>query len=216
MVSGPPSKFAIALFTGFQALDVFGPLDALNILSYSNPLELYILSTTLAPVSTIPAKATSPGTIGQSIVATHTYQNAPKDIEVLLVPGGRGTRDLELTQPVVDFIAVTFPNLRFLLTVCTGSSLAARAGVLDGKNATSNKISFEWVMSQGPNVKWVRHARWVVDGNIWTSSGISAGIDMIYAFIADQYGEEAADRVATASEYTRNADPSNDPFSKAA
>ncbi|KAJ4862589.1 DJ-1/PfpI family domain-containing protein [Trichoderma breve] len=198
MLSGPPSKIAVALFSGFQALDVFGPLDALNILSYTNPLELYLLSTTLDPVSTIPMK------------------DAPKDIEVLLVPGGRGTRDLELTQPVVDFIEATFPSLRFLLTVCTGSALAARAGVLDGKNATSNKLSFEWVMTQGHNVKWVRHARWVQDGNILTSSGVSAGIDMIYAFIAGQYGEEAASKVATVSEYTRNTDSTNDPFDKAA
>ncbi|KAL6837281.1 class I glutamine amidotransferase-like protein [Trichoderma camerunense] len=216
MLSGPPSKIAVALFSGFQALDVFGPLDALNILSYTNPLELYLLSTTLNPVSTIPIKGASPGAIGQRLVPTHTYQDAPKDIEVLLVPGGRGTRDLELTQPVVDFIEATFPSLRFLLTVCTGSALAARSGVLDGKNATSNKLSFEWVMTQGPNVKWVRHARWVQDGNILTSSGVSAGIDMIYAFIADQYGEEAASKVATVSEYTRNTDSTNDPFDKAA
>ncbi|KAL7945002.1 class I glutamine amidotransferase-like protein [Trichoderma barbatum] len=216
MLSASPSKYAVALFSGFQALDVFGPLDALNILSLSIPLDLYILSTTLDPVSTILAAAPNAATIGQSIVPTHTYQDAPKDIEVLLVPGGRGTRDLELTQPVVDFIEANFPNLRFLLTVCTGSSLAARAGVLDGKNATSNKMSFDWAITQGPNVKWVRHARWVHDGSIWTSSGVSAGIDMIYAFIADQYGEEAAAKVATVSEYTRNTDSTNDPFDKAA
>ncbi|KAL7957672.1 class I glutamine amidotransferase-like protein [Trichoderma compactum] len=213
MLPGPPSKIAVALYSGFQALDVFGPLDALNILSFTNPLELSLLSTTLDPVSTILGNAPSPGAIGQSIVPTHTYQDAPKDIEVLLVPGGKGTRDLELTQPVVDFIVATFPSLRFFLTVCTGSSLAARSGVLDGKNATSNKLAFDWVTTQGPNVKWVRHARWVQDGNIWTSSGVSAGIDMIYAFIADQYGEEAASTVAAISEYTRNTNSTNDPFS---
>lgn len=145
MLPGPPSKFAVALFSGFQALDVFGPLDALNILSLTNPLELSLLSTTLDPVSTLIGNAPSPGAIGQSIVPTHTYQDAPKDIEVLLIPGGKGTRDLELTQPVVDFIEATFPSLRFFLTVCTGSSVAARSGVLDGKNATSNKLAFDWV-----------------------------------------------------------------------
>lgn len=71
-------------------------------------------------------------------------------------------------------------------------------------------------MTQGLNVKWVRRARWVQDGNILTSSGVSAGIDMIYAFIADQYGEEAASQVAKVSEYTRNTDSTNDPFSRAA
>ncbi|KAH6609116.1 hypothetical protein Trco_002462 [Trichoderma cornu-damae] len=215
MLPGPPSKYAIALFAGFQALDVFGPLDALNILSLSTPLELYMLSTTLDPVSTIPSPGPSAGVIGQSIVLSHTYEDAPKDIEVLLVPGGRGTRGLEPTQPVVDFIKAAFPNLRYLLTVCTGSSLAARSGVLDGKNATSNKLAFDWVMTQGPNVKWVRHARWVRDGNIWTASGISAGIDMIYEFMAEQYGEDVAAQIAKASEYVRNTDSTNDPFSKA-
>jgi transcriptional regulator GlxA family with amidase domain len=58
----------------------------------------------------------------------------------------------------------------------------------------------------------VRNARWVVDGNIWTSSGISAGIDMIYAFIAEQYGQEIADDTADGSEYVRNTDPQSDPF----
>jgi putative intracellular protease/amidase len=146
MLSGSPTKYAVALFSGFQALDVFGPLDALNILSASTPLGLYILSTTLSPVSTIPVKDPIPGFIGQSVVPTHTYQDAPSDIEVLLVPGGQGTRDPELTQPVVDFIASSFPKLRYLLTVCTGSAVAARAGVLDGRNATSNKLAFDWVL----------------------------------------------------------------------
>lgn len=155
MLSGPPSKYAVALFSGFQALDVFGPLDTLNLLSSSVPLELYILSTTLDPVSTIPAKGASAGKIGQSVVPSHTYQDAPKDIEVLLVPGGGGTRDLEFTQPVVDFIQATFPNLRYLLTVCTGSSIAARSGVLDGKNATSNKRAFDWVRRQANNLSLV-------------------------------------------------------------
>lgn len=147
MLPKPPQKYAVALFTGFQALDVFGPLDALNLLSSSTPLDLYVLSTTLDPVSTI-ASPPTPGIIGQSIVPSHTYKDAPTDIEVLLVPGGRGTRNLELTQPVVDFIKATFPSLRYLLTVCTGSSLAARSGVLDGKNATSNKNAFDWVRYQ--------------------------------------------------------------------
>ncbi|KAM0262177.1 hypothetical protein ACHAQJ_001922 [Trichoderma viride] len=220
----PPRKFALALFNGFQALDVFGPMDALNLLSFSTPLELYILAETLDPVSTIPEPLPptsvipplpSIGVIGQSIVPSHTYKNAPDDIEVLLVPGGRGTRNLPVTQHVADFIKERFPKLRYLLTICTGASLAARSGVLDGKNATTNKLAFDWVVSQGPNVKWARRARWVEEGNIWTSSGLTAGIDMMYAFIADQFGEATADRIAAGAEFTRNTDSTNDPFSKA-
>lgn len=70
------------------------------------------------------------------------------------------------------------------------------------------------MVAQGPNVKWARRARWVREGNVWTSSGLTAGIDMMYAFIADQYGEEKADWIAAASEFTRNKDPTDDPFNK--
>ncbi|KAM3473039.1 hypothetical protein MY8738_008598 [Beauveria namnaoensis] len=67
-------------------------------------------------------------------------------------------------------------------------------------------------MKKGPKVHWVRHARWVSDGNIWTSSGISAGIDMTFGFVAAHYGEETAATIAYRQEYTRNTDPNNDPF----
>lgn len=139
----PPSKYAIALFDGFQVLDAFGPLDVLFVLSRYSPVELSVLAPTTQPVSSL--VRTRPGSIGESIVPTHTFATAPEDIEVLIVPGGAGTREMEATQPLVDLIRERFPRLRYLLTVCTGSALAARAGVLDGRNATSNKLSFDWV-----------------------------------------------------------------------
>ncbi|KAK8912292.1 Isonitrile hydratase [Metarhizium anisopliae] len=205
----PPSKFAVLLFDSFQALDVFGPLDVLNMLALDNTLELSIISTSLDPVT-----ACTGSSIGQYVLPTHSLQNSPEDIEVLLVPGGRGTRDTGSTQPQVDFIKARCPKLQYLLTICTGAALAARAGVLDGKKATSNKAAFAWVKTQGEKVNWVPDARWVKDGTTWTSSGISAGIDMMYAFIADQYGEDTAEEIARLSEYVRNTDPSNDPFAK--
>ena len=68
------------------------------------------------------------------------------------------------------------------------------------------------VKTQGPHLNWVDKARWVRDGNVWTSSGISAGIDMTYAFVADQYGEDTADAIAKSSEYERNKDSTRDHF----
>ena len=67
-------------------------------------------------------------------------------------------------------------------------------------------------MSHGPNGEWVREARWVTDGNVWTASGISAGIDMMYAFVSDQWGEDVAQNIADRSEYTRQKDSKKDPF----
>ncbi|CAG9941023.1 unnamed protein product [Clonostachys rosea f. rosea IK726] len=216
MSPSAPLKFAVALFEGFQALDVFGPLDMLNQVSKTEAIEFVVLGHTLNPISTlnkVPGVPTPP-TIGQSVVPTHTFDDAPDDIEVLLVPGGIGARDLEHSQKVVDFIRGRYPKLKYLLTVCTGSALAARAGVLDGREATSNKKSFKWVVSQRSEVKWVQEARWVVDGNIWTSSGISAGIDMMLAFIKHQFGDKLAEDVAIASEYVWNKDSGDDRFAK--
>lgn len=143
MSNSPPTKYAVALFNGFQALDAFGPLDVLNLLAKSRPLDLCVLASTLDPVST--AVDPSIERFSQKIVPTHSFQDAPQDIEVLIVPGGRGTRDADLIQPVVDFVKGRYPKLRYLLTVCTGSALVAKSGVLDGKEATSNKRAFEWV-----------------------------------------------------------------------
>ncbi|KAM3487922.1 hypothetical protein MY3957_008798, partial [Beauveria namnaoensis] len=196
MNENPPTKYAILLFPGFQALDVFGPLDALNTLSLFRHVELSVIAASDSPVSTNFA-----GKFGtaERVVPTHTLQNAPSDIEVLLVPGGRGFSDVVGLLPVVEFIRSTFPRLRNLLTVCTGSFIAARAGVLDGKNATSNKSAFDSVSTKRHKLahdSCIRKARWVNDGNIWTSSGVSAGIDMMLAYVSDQYGDDAAEYIA--------------------
>ncbi|OTB11480.1 hypothetical protein K445DRAFT_322064 [Daldinia sp. EC12] len=206
----PPTRFAVVLFPGFQALDVFGPLDILNMLSKTRRLSLEIYSTTLDPVPTL--TPSSGHSTGQSVVPTRTFADGADDIEVLLVPGGFGSRDPANVAPVVEFVRAAYPRLRYLLTVCTGSAVVASSGVLDARRATSNKKAWEWATAQGPRVNWVRRARWVTDGNIWTSSGISAGIDMMYAFVGDQYGEDLANTLADASEYIRNTDPDFDPF----
>lgn len=208
-------NFGIVLFPAFQALDAFGPLDALNNLSLRYPLKLSIIAPSLDPVSTKPrSQANNPrgSDFSQSIVPTHDFNNAPP-LDVLIVPGGLGTRE-DGIQPVIDFVAKTYPSLKYLITVCTGSSIVARAGILDGKRATSNKAVWSEVTSQAPQVNWVPHARWVVDGNVWTSAGVSAGIDITLAFIEKIYGSHVADEVTMAMEYDRHTDSSWDPFAK--
>lgn len=138
----PPTKFGVVLFPGFQALDVFGPLDALNSLSRITPLEFVTLAVTLDPVNT---RVEAPGRIGQSVLPTHTFDDCPDGLEVLLVPGGFGNRDPAVTAPIVEFLKRIFPKLRYLLTVCTGSAIVAQSGLLDGRRATSNKRSWDWV-----------------------------------------------------------------------
>lgn len=175
--------------------------------------NLALIAATMEPVSTKARSAamnTTGSNFGTSVVPTHTFDNAPP-LDVLIVPGGFGTRapDLNITR---DFIKKTYPSLQYLLTVCTGSALVASTGILDGKNATSNKASWVWATSQGPNVNWIPKARWTVDGNIWTSSGIAAGIDATFAFIEAIYGEPSVDQIISRIEYERHKDASWDPW----
>lgn len=155
-----------------------------------------------------------PNAIGQSVVPTHTFATAP-DLDVLLVPGGLGSRGSppEVTA-AVEFIRDVYPHLKYLITVCTGSGLATRAGVLDGKRATTNKMAWREITALGPRVDWVARARWVQDGKVWSSSGVSAGIDVAFAWIESVFGEEVADKIAMGMEYERRRDPSYDTFAE--
>jgi transcriptional regulator GlxA family with amidase domain len=94
-----------------------------------------------------------------------------------------------------------YSTLQYLITVCTGAGIAARAGVLDGKHATTNKRAWAETTALGPKVKWVAQARWVTDGNIWTSSGVAAGTDAMIAFIEAIYSNATATTVANGMEY---------------
>ncbi|KAG6364064.1 hypothetical protein INS49_009167 [Diaporthe citri] len=217
-----PVNFGVVVFPAFQQLDVFGPLDALSLLSRSHNMNLYTIAATLDPVSSkqpavkdgggwVPPPTQSPE-FGTTILPTHTFSTAPA-LDVLLVPGGQGTRaQSPAISESIDFIRQRSPSLQYLITVCTGSGLAARSGVLDGRRATTNKLAWESTTALRPQVNWVHRARWVNDGNIWTSSGISAGIDVTFAWIADVYGADVAKNIADRMEYTRVTDADNDPF----
>lgn len=215
-----PLKIGVLVFPGFQLLDYAGPLDAFNILALSHPVTLSTIATTLSPVPTHNrVQAATGSSISQSILPTNTLETAPTDLDVLLIPGGIGARDkqnAEVMSRCVEWLKERHvggaKGPRWVLTVCTGSEVLARTGVLDGRKATTNKKAFNDTKAKHPHVNWVAKARWVVDDNIWTSSGISAGVDLAFAWIADVFGEETAQSVADRSEYERNADAENDRF----
>lgn len=112
----------------------------------------------------------------QTIFSQYTFEDAPH-VDILLVPGGLGIRAMEDAgdTSVQKFIRSRYPSLQYLLSVCNGAIALAKTGLLDGKKATSNKALWNWALEVGPNVHWQPSARWTEDGNIWTSSGVSAG-----------------------------------------
>lgn len=203
-----PKDFGILIFPGFEALDAFGPLEVINGLSYKLDITLSVIAATLDPVSTA-VSLESKKSVGQSVVPTHTFANTPK-LDVLLIPGGFGAFNPGVE--LLEYIRTAVPKVGHLITVCNGAALVAEAGLLDGKSATTNKAYWKQCTGKGPKVNWVAKARWVRDGNTWTSSGVSAGIDAMLAFVESEFGEETATGLANMMEFERAKSSSDDPF----
>lgn len=188
---------SVVLFEGFTTLDFTGPVEALQrIPEYS----VRYFSLCGGPVGN-----------GKGL-AIETLPLAGARPGILLVPGGFGTRRLVNDSAFVSALRKAAEESVYCLTVCTGSALLAKTGLLDGMRATSNKRAFDWVVSVNPSVLWQRHARWVSDGKFYSSSGVSAGIDMALGFISDRSGEEKAREIADSMEYVRNSNPADDLF----
>jgi len=152
-----------------------------------------------------------------TIIATHSFKNAPK-LDIIIVPGGVGDflLDNENNFEMEHFIKSRFDQVKHVLSVCTGATTLARSGILAGKRATTNKSAWAWATSSrhGANVTWVPNARWIRndDNKIWTSSGVAAGMDMMYAFLSFYYGSQEVNSTLNGIEYAPHTDPHWDPF----
>ncbi|WP_234974115.1 DJ-1/PfpI family protein [Xanthomonas perforans] len=151
---------------------------------------------------------------GPTVAVECALDSAPP-VDILMVPGGMGTRREVDNAALVAGIARLAHTAPHVTSICTGAALLARAGLLYGRRATTNKRAFAWVTSQGPKAEWVKRARWVEDGHLFTSSGVSAGTDMALALIAKIFGHDAAKEVASIAEYVWNEDAGDDPFATA-
>ena len=193
-------KIGAILFNDFELLDLFGPLEMFGILK--DKIEIVLVS----EENEIIKSAQGPKT-----VSDFTFESCPK-LDILLVPGGLGTRTEVHNNTLIDFIKQKSQEVSYIATVCTGAVLLAKTGLLDNHKATTNKKAFDWVISQNPNVNWVEKARWVEDNRLFTSSGISAGMDMALALIEKIFDKETSLRVAQLTEYIWNQNKNVDPF----
>ena len=210
MAETPPvRRVAVALFDGFTVLDVYGPVQAFascRILREDGTFQRLFEICSMAEQSGVVQAGEGPASY-----AEYSFANAPA-FDILLIPGGFGTRTAVNNAPFLRQLAAASQRAAVTATVCTGSALLARTGLLDDRPATSNKLAWPWVLQQGPRVQWIRHARWVDDGTIITSSGVSAGIDMALSLIARLNGRELALASARNMEYRWHEDAGDDPF----
>lgn len=180
-------NIGIFLYDDFQLLDASGPITAFEIAGRVAPhaYRLTILSITGGPVRS------SSGVSIDSVAAT---TSAP--IDTLIVSGGNGCREAMLCREKTSFLRGRSSEVRRLCSVCSGAFLLAAAGLLDGRRVTTHWRRAELLQSLFPQLRVDVDRIHIRDGRIWTSAGISAGIDLALALIADDLGEKVARQVA--------------------
>ena len=192
----------VVLFDGFELLDVFGPVELFSMAP--DRIAVEFAGPQPGPVASAQ---------GVQVVATAGFAGAAAP-DIVLVPGGPGTRGLIHDEAFLTWLAAWAAPASLVTSVCTGSAVLAAAGLLDGYRATSNKAAFGWVRQQSGNVDWVAQARWVEDRDRWTSSGVAAGMDMAAALLAALFGPGVAHQAATRAELEVRSDPTWDPFAR--
>jgi len=193
---------AVLLFEEFETLDAFGPVEILGRLNELYAIHFYSLQGGLIKNKHGVA------------IDTHTLASI-SSAGIFLIPGGYGTRVEINNIQLIDLIRGIAAASEYVFTVCTGTALLAATGLLDGKSATTNKRAFGWVAGTRSGVNWIREARWVVDDKYYTSSGVSAGMDMTLGFLNDVHGNSFAKEVASQIEFSWQEDKTHDEFYKA-
>lgn len=184
-------KIGFLLYEYTQPMDLIGPWEVLSMWKkvLAPPIELYLISENGGYVQ-----------CDSNIVlkSHYSFNEAPK-LDILIVPGGVGRRTQVDNKAVISFIQQQAKTCKYLISVCTGMFLLQRAGIFDGKKATTYWRAMP-ELKDFPNVR-VDEERIVKDGKIWSAGGISSGIDLAFALIEDLAGEEIAGKVQLIFEY---------------
>ncbi len=192
-------RVGIVLFEDIEVLDFCGPFEVYSATRLneeerreeSSPFEVLL-------VAEKPGAVTATG--GMKVLSHYTFENCPR-LDIIVVPGGWGTR-AELKNPIMlDWLRARAAEAETVAAVCTGSMLLGFAGLLDGLHATTHWRSLDWMRESFPSVTVERGKHFVQDGKVFTSAGISAGIDMSLKVVAHYFGEGIARATARHMEY---------------
>ena len=192
---------AILIFDGVEVLDFAGPFEVFS-RTRTEPGFESRRSDATAPfrVYTVaPERREVVATGGLRLTANFTFEDAPRT-DLLVVPGGFGARAQVEQAATLDWIRRVAADARLVTSVCTGAAELARAGLLQGRRATTHFGSYDWLASLDPTITVERGARYVDDGVV-SSAGVSAGIDMAFAVVEKRCGREVAAETARYIEY---------------
>ncbi len=193
-------KLAILLFDDVEVLDFCGPFEVFSVANrFTDPPAFNVLT-----VAEKPGPVLTRG--GLSVNPHHRLADCPRP-DLLLVPGGQGTRKEMHNPALIDWIKNVAGKAELLLSVCTGALLLGRAGLLDGLEATTHHGAIDLLRQTAPTTTVVTDRRFVDNGRVVCSAGIAAGIDMSLYVVAKLLGHEVAERTARQMEYPWEALP---------
>jgi transcriptional regulator GlxA family with amidase domain len=188
----------ILIFDEVEVLDFCGPFE---VFSTARPAGEHSDDSILFKAITIAEENRLITCRGGLLVKPHyTIENAPH-LDILLVPGGQGTRRERHNQRLLDWIVEQDRHTELTTSVCTGAFLLAERGLLDQYRATTHWGSVEWMRSNYPNITMLDDQRVVDEGHIITSAGVSAGIDMSLYVVSRLHGIDTARWTARRMEY---------------
>ncbi len=193
-MNNQPRNVAVFIFDEVEVLDFCGPFEVFSVTGKrngSNPFNVYVVAEERRPISARNNLSVNPH---------YDFENCPSP-DILLIPGGFGTRREMHNQKVLDWIRASFEETELLLSVCTGSLLLAKAGLLQGLTATTHHLALAELTEVAPQTTIDPSQRVVDNGKIITSAGISAGIDMSLQVVAKLLGKEQALETAAYMEY---------------
>jgi transcriptional regulator GlxA family with amidase domain len=194
-----PLTAGILIFDQVEVLDVAGPFEVLAVTRLNeerrqeelSPFRVLLVSENMDQVSAIGGLHFTPDV---------TKDNCP-ELDLLIVPGGWGTRTQIKNTNLLKWIANKSPRTRLTVSVCTGSSLLGKAGLLDGREATTHWHNFDFLRQAAPNAYIREDLRFTMDNSIFTSAGISAGIDMALHIVSYFFGTKIGEATARQMEY---------------
>ena len=194
-----PLIVGILIFDDVEILAVAGPFEVFAVtrlndeqrLQQSSPFKVYLISETNKQITAIG---------GLRLTPDMTISECPK-LDLLVVPGGWGTRKESKNKILVKWIGNQFTNNRLIASVCTGSSLLGKAGLLDGRDATTHWRAFDFLQESAPKTRILKNVRFTLTEPIFTSAGVSAGIDLALRIVSHVFGTEVGQATARQMEY---------------
>jgi transcriptional regulator GlxA family with amidase domain len=189
----------IVVFENVEVLDFCGPFEVFSVTRLNeqrrreepSPFNVFLVAET---------KSLLMAAGGMKVFPDYDFDDCPA-LDILVVPGGWGTRKEMNNERLLKWIADRSRQVKILTSVCTGALLLGKAGLLDGKRATTHWRSLDWMQELFPKTHVEKQLHFVEDGTLFTSAGISAGIDMALKVVARYFGDAIARATAKHMEY---------------